>query len=57
MIDDARSLGADRFVAIGDLAAIGPDPVAVLERLTSLEKLTAVRGNTDRFLLKLRKPG
>jgi len=40
----------DAFWVIGDLVAMGPDPVGVLQRLRSLPNLHAVRGNTDRWL-------
>ena len=33
VIEDARSFGVDVFCAVGDLAAIGPEPVLVLEAL------------------------
>jgi predicted phosphodiesterase len=51
VIQDARALGVDAHWALGDLAAIGPEPVAVLERLCSLDNLTVVRGNTDRYIV------
>ena len=51
VIADARSFGVDAFGAVGDLAAIGPEPVVVLERLAQLDNLTVVRGNTDRYIV------
>ena len=51
VIEDARSFGVDAFCAVGDLAAIGPEPVSVLERIAALEGLTVVRGNTDRYIV------
>lgn len=51
VLEDARSLGADAYWALGDLAALGPEPVAVLERLAGLENVTVIRGNTDRYLV------
>jgi len=51
VLEDARSLGADAYWALGDLAAIGPEPVAVLERLAGLENATVIRGNTDRYVI------
>lgn len=51
VLEDAREIGVDSYLAIGDLAAIGPEPVAVLERLAALENLTALRGNTDRYIV------
>jgi predicted phosphodiesterase len=42
--------GADAFWILGDLAALGPDPVGALERVAALPNARFVRGNTDRFL-------
>jgi putative phosphoesterase len=42
--------GADAYWVMGDLVALGPQPVAVLERLNELEPLVVVRGNTDRYV-------
>jgi predicted phosphodiesterase len=42
--------GADAHWIVGDLVALGPDPVGVLEQLAHLPNLTAVRGNTDRYI-------
>jgi predicted phosphodiesterase len=42
--------GADAFWVLGDLVAIGHDPVATLERLTALPNVRFVRGNTDRYV-------
>lgn len=50
VIDDAMRFGVDSFCVVGDLAAIGPEPVRVLEALVGLENLTVVRGNTDRYV-------
>ncbi len=43
---------ADRIVVCGDHAA-GPQPVEVLDRLTSLHNAVLVRGNADRELVAL----
>jgi predicted phosphodiesterase len=51
VIEDARRAGVDSFVVVGDLVAIGPEPIAVLEALAALENLTVVRGNTDRYVV------
>jgi predicted phosphodiesterase len=53
--DVARAGGVDRYVVLGDLAAIGPDPVGVLERLRVLPA-AIVRGNTDRYLITGDRP-
>ena len=42
--------GVDAFWVLGDLVALGPSPVQVLERLVSLPNVRIVRGNTDRYV-------
>lgn len=50
--------GVDEYWVLGDLAAIGYDPLGVLERLKRLPNARFVRGNTDRYLVtgELPKP-
>lgn len=50
LTDVAAQGGVDAFWVLGDLAALGPDPVGVLERLAGLSNTRFVRGNTDRYL-------
>jgi predicted phosphodiesterase len=42
--------GVDGYWVLGDLVALGHDPVGVLERLTALPNVQYVRGNTDRYV-------
>jgi predicted phosphodiesterase len=42
--------GVDEYWVLGDLVAIGPQPVQVLERLNELPNLRLTRGNTDRYV-------
>jgi predicted phosphodiesterase len=59
VLEDIRALGgADEHWVLGDLAAIGHDPVGTLERLALLPNARFVRGNTDRYLVtgELPKP-
>ncbi len=49
--DIANQGGVDQYLILGDLAAIGFDPVGALERVRSLPNLLIVRGNTDRYLV------
>ena len=42
--------GADQIWALGDLAALGPAPAAVLARLEALPHARCVRGNTERYV-------
>lgn len=48
--------GVDGYWIVGDLVAIGSDPITVLERLTSLENTTITRGNTDRYVYSGNRP-
>jgi predicted phosphodiesterase len=50
LADIERRGGVDGYWVVGDLAAMGPEPVATLERLTTLPNATFVRGNTDRYV-------
>jgi predicted phosphodiesterase len=43
--------GVDGYWALGDLVAIGHDPITVLERLSALPQARFIRGNTDRFVV------
>jgi predicted phosphodiesterase len=52
-----RDGGADAFWILGDLSAIGYDPVGVLARLNGLPDVTIVRGNTDRYAVTGERPG
>lgn len=50
LADLAAQGGADEIWLLGDLSAIGPDPVGVLERLKGLPNVRFVQGNNDRDL-------
>jgi predicted phosphodiesterase len=56
LADIAGAGGVDEVWALGDLAAIGPDPCGVLERLTALPAVRFVRGNTERYLVTGERP-
>lgn len=45
----------DAYWLLGDLVAMGPDPVGVLQRLQTLQHCQAIRGNTDRWLTDVHK--
>lgn len=49
--------GPDQYWILGDLAAIGHDPIGTLERLAQLPNAIIVRGNTDRYLVTGERPG
>jgi len=46
----------DEVWALGDLVAIGPDPVGVLERLHSLPNCKFLAGNTERYVRTGERP-
>jgi diadenosine tetraphosphatase ApaH/serine/threonine PP2A family protein phosphatase len=49
-------MGADRFWLLGDLVAMGPDPVGTVQRLRRLEPEFRITGNTDRLVSRAEKP-
>jgi putative phosphoesterase len=48
--------GVDAYWVLGDLVAIGPAPVQVLERLSQLPNACFARGNTDRYVCSGDRP-
>ena len=51
VLDDIEKQGGvDGYWVLGDLVALGPDPVGVLSRLTALREARFIRGNTDRYV-------
>jgi predicted phosphodiesterase len=48
--------GVDGYWLLGDLVALGPDPIGVLERLMALPNARYVRGNTDRYVVSTDRP-
>lgn len=50
LADCANQGTIDAYWVVGDLVAMGPDPVGVMQRLRGLPNLHVVRGNTDRWL-------
>lgn len=57
VIADGIDREVDRWWVLGDLVAIGPDPVATLELLANLPHATITRGNTERYVLTRERPG
>jgi predicted phosphodiesterase len=56
VIDDVAAVGGvDEYWVVGDLVALGPRPVDVLERLDEIAAV-ATRGNTDRYLVTGMRP-
>lgn len=56
LADVAAQGGVDGYWVLGDLVAIGPDPIGVLERLAALPNVQATRGNTDRYVVTGERP-
>src|SRR5579859_6815568 len=56
LADIQASGGADSYLVLGDLVAVGHDPVAVLERLCGLPEVRYVQGNTDRHIVTGQRP-
>lgn len=56
LADVAEQGGVDGYWILGDLVAIGHDPVGTLERLTRLPNVRFVRGNTDRYIFAEDRP-
>lgn len=50
LADVAEQGGADGYWIMGDLVALGPEPVLTLEILSALPHARFVRGNTDRYI-------
>jgi predicted phosphodiesterase len=56
VVADGLAHGADEWWVLGDLAAIGVDPVATLEMVANLPNARFVRGNTDRYIVTGERP-
>ena len=48
VLTDARAIGYDHVLVLGDLVGYGADPDAVVDATFGLEPLAMVRGNHDR---------
>lgn len=56
LADVERQGSVDGYWILGDFAALGHDPVAVLERISQLPGLICTRGNTDRYVFAEERP-
>jgi predicted phosphodiesterase len=56
LADIKKQGGVDEYWVLGDLVAIGPQPVAVLERLQALPNIRLTRGNTDLYIVTGERP-
>jgi predicted phosphodiesterase len=50
LADIAEQGGVDAYWILGDLVALGPEPVRTLEILAALPNTRFIRGNTDRYV-------
>jgi predicted phosphodiesterase len=50
LADIVEQGGADSYWILGDLVALGPEPVRTLEILSTLPGVRFIRGNTDRYV-------
>jgi len=56
VLADGRRQGVERWWVLGDLVAIGPEPVATIERIVELPGVAVVSGNTERYVLTRDRP-
>jgi predicted phosphodiesterase len=50
--DISSHYSVDEYLVLGDLVAEGPDPLGVVQRLTILDNLSCILGNTDRWVIE-----
>lgn len=50
LLADIQKQNVDEYWILGDLVAIGHDPIGVVERLSKLPNAHFIRGNTDRYV-------
>jgi predicted phosphodiesterase len=55
VVADATRVGVDRWWVLGDLVAIGPDPVGTSELIANLPR-EVISGNTERYVLTRDRP-
>jgi predicted phosphodiesterase len=48
VLEDAKTVGYDSVIVLGDLVGYGGDPTAVVERTLGLDPVAIVRGNHDK---------
>ena len=56
VLADIDRRGVDEVWALGDLVALGPHPVEVLERLAAVPAIRVLAGNTDRYTVTGDRP-
>jgi predicted phosphodiesterase len=56
VLEDVEKIGVDAHWILGDVVALGHDPVGVLERIVKLPNACFIRGNTDRYVVTGDRP-
>jgi predicted phosphodiesterase len=56
VLEDGHRRGVERWWILGDIVALGPDPVGVLELLAELPDVAMISGNTERYVLTGDRP-
>ena len=56
LADIASAGSVTEYWILGDLVALGPDPVGVLQRISALPQVQIIRGNTDRYVVTGDRP-
>lgn len=56
VLADASGFDVDSWWVLGDVVALGPNPVAVIESICSLREVTVIAGNTERYLVRGERP-
>ena len=56
VLRDAAEAGIDEWCVLGEIVALGPSPVEVLEILGSLPAVKYIAGNTERYVLTGDRP-
>jgi predicted phosphodiesterase len=57
VLEELRDDEIDEYWFLGDLVAIGPDPIGVLDRIEAIHNARCIRGNTDRYVTMRDRPG
>ena len=56
VLADAKRLGYDRMICLGDLVGYGADPGAVIDRTLALDPVAIIRGNHDKVCAGIEPP-
>lgn len=56
VVSDGIAAGVDRWWVLGDVVAIGPEPVATVEMVCNLPGAIITAGNTERYVLTKDRP-